>query len=165
MSKLTHDKLYDQIVERDGTDMCSRCGKNKPLNSQHEIHHYNGDDTDQRLENVCLLCHACNHLKKLWKSSLTNSSFQISAAHQKNLEAEPMFQSWLSNMIIEKNYHYPERFVIKEGAWRAGVSVETSKRYLQKVCDHPSSPYVIEVGREGVLEVWLRGHEPSRTGF
>jgi hypothetical protein len=168
MSKSMHDSLYAQIVERDGTDICSRCGTEKPKDGQHEIHHYNGDDTENNLANVCLLCHGCNHLKKLQKKVLlpkNDYSYQLSAAHKKNIEKEPLFKKWLSGVVEANNFHYPVNFVIKEGAYYCDISPETARRYLSKLCDHPTSVYVTEAGTKGVQEIWLTGKEPSRVGY
>jgi hypothetical protein len=156
LNKRQRDCYWPQLIERDGTDLCIRCG-----NSGRDIHHVNGDDTDNRIENMCILCHACNKLKKLQKKNLPVSRRDYTPEHKKNIVKEPKFKKWLQGKMFEKNYHYPLDFVIDEGAWHCNVSTETIKRYLSKICGHPSAPYTIESGQNGEMEVWLIGHQPS----
>ncbi len=156
-----HDWLYPQIVDRDSTTCCFRCGKDPAPGKINEIHHFNGDDTDNRLENVCLLCHGCNNLKLLQKKNLPVSRRDYTPEHKKNLEKEPFFRKWLQGKVESNNFHYSYDYVIDEGAYIVDVSPETIKRYLSKICNHPSAPYVTESGHAGIMEVWLVGHQPS----
>ena len=156
MNKPQRDKYWPQLVERDGSDLCMRCGKTGEI-----IHHVNGDDRDNRLENMVILCWSCNKLKSLQKRYLPVSRRDYTPEHKKNLIKEPLFAKWLQGKLSENNDHYPYDYVIDEGAYFCNLSVETIKRYLSKLSDHPSSPYVTKAGTFGEMEVWVKGKEPQ----
>jgi len=158
MNKRQRDYYWPQLVERDGSDSCIRCGELGRI-----IHHINGDDTDNRLDNLCILCSSCNKLKRLQKKNLPVSTlaYQISASHKKNLLAEPKFRRWLLGMLMSNNGHYPVDFVIKQGAFECDTSTETIRRYLEKLTDHPTSPYILATGQGGMIEVYLREKAPE----
>lgn len=155
LNKRQRDYFLPLLIELYGTDLCIRCGK-----PGEEIHHINGDDTDNRLENMCILCHGCNHLKKLQKKNLPVSRRDYTPEHKKNLIKEPLFRRWLEGKLMENNGHYPFDHVIDEGAFITDVSTETIKRYLSKLSDHPSSPYVTHAGQFGEIEIWMRSNVP-----
>ena len=151
---------WSLLVERNGIDLCIRCG-----NSGEIIHHVNGDETDNRIENMDILCHSCNKLKSLQKKYLPVSRRDYTPEHKKNLVKEPLFRKWLEGKLFENNFHYPLDDVIDEGAFIVDVSTETIKRYLSKLTDHPSSPYVTHAGRFGQIEVWIKDKEPKEESF
>lgn len=161
MNKKQHDFFKPQIIERNATDLCIRCG-----NPGEVIHHINGDDSLNELWNLDWLCRSCNKLKRLQKKNLPVSTiaYQISAAHKKNLEAEPKFRRWLMGKMLSNNGHYPERFVYKEGAFVCDISIETVRKYLEKLCDHPQSPYITAPGSDGT-EVYLKEKEPKEIDY
>lgn len=156
MNKRQRDFWLPQIIETYGTDLCIRCG-----NAGEEIHHINGDDTDNRIENLCLLCHGCNNLRKLQKKNLPVSRRDYTPEHKKNMVKEPLFRKWLEGKLLENNGHYSMDNVIDEGAFYTDVSTETIKRYLSKLCDHPSSPYLSAAGTFGQIDVWFRKKAPQ----
>lgn len=155
MNKTQRDFHWPRLIERNGHDLCIRCGKQGEV-----IHHVNGDDTDNREENMDILCISCNKLKSLQKKYLPVSRRDYTPEHKKNIEKEPLFCKWLEGKLQEHNSHYLYDYVIDEGAYHCNVSVETIKRYLSKLSDHPSSPYVTYAGQYGQMEVWIKGKEP-----
>jgi len=157
MNKRQREYYFPQLVAIYETDLCIRCG-----NPGEMIHHINGDDTDNRLDNMCILCRGCNKLKRLQKKHLPVStiSYQISAAHKKNLIAEPRFRRWLLGKLMGNNGHYPLSLVVKQGAFECKISTETAKRYIEKLTDHPTSPYLILPGSTDE-DIWLREKAPD----
>ena len=161
MNKKQRDYFFPLIIERNGHELCIRCGKEGT-----DIHHVNGDDTDNRIDNLDLLCHSCNKLKRLQKKYLpvNSATYQISAAHKKALEAEPSFRRWLLGKMMVNNGHYPLDYVKREGAFVHKVSTVTIERYIDKLTDHPSSPYIIGPGQLG-QEVYLKDKAPTDIDY
>lgn len=161
MSKLQRDNYYPQLVERDG-EFCRMCCKLLDEIGILEIHHINGDNSDNRLENMLLLCHGCNH--RIPKAQQAVSQRDYTPEHKKNLEKEPLFEKWLYGKLMENNWHYELDEVIDSGAYVCNVSVETIKRYLRKLTSK-EGPYTTKANTYGQMHVWLKGKEPSDTDF
>jgi len=156
MNKTMRDKLYKPVAERDG-EYCAGCTRLKDEVGILEIHHLDGDDDNNELENLKLLCHGCNH--RIPKASQV-SQREHTPEHKKNIEKEPLYERWLYGELMIHNWHIPLDDAINDGAYVVGISVETVKRYLRKLTAK-SAPYTVKAGRYGTRYVWLKGKESS----
>lgn len=156
MSKQMRDKFYPLLVRRDG-EFCQGCTRLLDEIGILEIHHRDGDDTHNKLNNMALLCHGCNH--RIPKATQL-SQREYTPEHKINIEKEPLYQKWLYGELMIHNWHIPLKDAIDDGAYNVGVSVETTKRYLRKLTSK-SGPYAIATGQFGTRYVWLKGKEGS----
>lgn len=161
MNKQQRDFLYPQLVSRDG-EFCRMCTKLKDEVGILEIHHVNGDDSDNRLENLLFLCHGCNHRIPRAQQAVTQRDY--TPEHKKNIEKEPLFGKWLYGELMKSNWHYSLDEAIDSGAYVCDVSVESIRRYLRKLTSK-AGPYTTKANRYGEMHIWLKGKEPQDTDF
>ena len=156
MSKSNREKYYPQIVQRDG-EFCQGCTKLLNEIGILEIHHKDGDTSNNDLDNMVLLCHGCNH--KIEKKDQAISQRDYTPEHKKNIEKEPMYERWLYGELMLNNWHIPLEDAIDDGAYTIKVSVETIKRYLRKLTSK-SAPYTTMASQFGIMNVWLKSKAP-----
>lgn len=136
MSKMngkTRKKLYRLIASRDG-EFCKQCEK---LSSQGQlvIDHINNNNCNNSLDNLQLLCRACNYKKNprrpvdLCVSNDTNSKDDSISI---NRSTEPQFREFVYNELDNENQVLLDD-LIASGAEFVGISVETAKRHLKKM--------------------------------
>lgn len=140
-------------------ERCFDCGK-IPAEvgmDEHEIHHKNGDDTDQNPLNLLWACHGCNHKKEYRKDVLLGNP-DLRPEHKVAVEVKPAFYNWLWNTLQENNFHYPVVDVINSGAYNFSVDVSTVTRWLKPVAYSTAGPYrVMPFGRMGQPHICVKG--------
>lgn len=136
---------YMMLCLRDG-ERCHVCGR-KPPSVQLVVDHKNNDDSDQRENNLQLLCRRDNYNKNprgprcTYNASVIEQTKPQSKELDINLEAEPAFRHWL-NEYIKKHTRISIEDAVTAGAEIAGVSPIATKRYLAK-CTSLTGRFVI----------------------
>jgi len=163
-------ELYSELVRLGEGDFCPLCCKTLTelgvdKLELHEIRYRR----PLYIKNFRLLCHGCNHKLELRKKTIEKYS-SITAEHKKADAAYPLFIRWLEGEILkpENNNHLPYDRTISQAAYEIGMkltnyplSTETIKRYLDPLCDHPTSPYVTRADNNNQFEIWVRNKEPE----
>lgn len=137
MNSRTRAKLYPIIAERDG-EFCRNC-KIPTTEKQLEIDHINNYNSDNRLENLQLLCRSCNYIKNPRKEPVDNLCASVCEEERplppemrENRRMEPRFRRWIFQKVLSLgNVRYEE--ALNAGAEYVGASTETVKRYLRKM--------------------------------
>jgi hypothetical protein len=135
MNSRTRKKLYDFLCKRDG-EYCKGCGK-LPWEGQLVVDHKDNNNSNNSPENLQLLCRACNYMKNERRKdadepldmcvSSKNESIKI------NRSREPKFREFVyGNIDVDGSIDYDD--AIYSGSEIIGVSPETTKRYLRKMC-------------------------------
>lgn len=140
-------------------ERCFDCGKipEEVGQLEHEIHHKNGDDTDQNPMNLLWACHGCNHKKEYRKDALLGNT-DLRPEHKIAVEVKPVFYNWLWHKIQENNFHYPLIDAINSGAYNFSVDITTIKRWLQPVAYSMDGPYkIMPHGRMGAPHICMKG--------
>jgi hypothetical protein len=148
MNKRNHDKYYRILCERD-TERCFICHKTTDEVNL-VIDHWDGDNSNNVLSNLHLMCQSDN-IKKNSRGkgkmmspvcvSVCDEERIFSAEFKRNREAEPKFRHWIYDELRENNQMSFDD-VLNNGAEYAGCSQEAIKRYLKKMCS-----------REGIMQI------------
>jgi hypothetical protein len=140
MSSSNRNKYY-MILVHIGAEECWRCGKVGNKKSL-VIDHINNDNSDDNINNLQLLCRACNYLKNPRKIRMKNSVIPQSLLvdddlpNAKSLELYrkeqyyPKFKKFLI-CLFDQYENVPVKEVINSGAMITSASTETVKRYLE----------------------------------
>lgn len=138
---------YETIAKRDG-EKCYICSTPRSEVKRLEIHHSNEDVTDNRDENLMLLCPSCHRQfhprgksKKKRKQvnvisnvhSNVNEFNRMSPQMVVSRKKYPEFKRWLLAKIIEKGRITVE-YAIYAGAEENGVMSETIRNSWLKQC-------------------------------
>lgn len=156
MNKRQRDHYYAIVKERDG-EFCYLCHKlidEAGILEIHEIQYTKPLDSAY----MRLLCHGCNHRSEISKQNII-SQRDHTPEHSKNLEAEPYYENWLYAEVMKNNWHISLDDATDNGAYNAGVSTETIKRYLRKLTSK-DAPYIIHASDFGIMHVWLKSKVP-----
>jgi hypothetical protein len=137
MNSRTRKLWYPIVVRRDG-EMCKNC-KVPATEKQLVIDHKNNNNSDNRLENLQLLCRKCNYLKNPRNVSVDNLCVSVCEEERplppemiENRRMEPRFRQWMIQKVTRGgNIRYEE--ALNAGAEHTGASTETIKRYLRKM--------------------------------
>lgn len=145
MNGNTRRRKYQEISKRDG-EYCRCCGK-LPYESQLVIDHRDNDSSNNSLNNLQLLCRACNYIKNPRKRPDDLCvNYKSNREHESclsiNKEKEPKFKEFIYK-IIPQGCSIALKAIINSGAEEIGASPVTVKRYLDKM-----------TSRSGKLEVW-----------
>ena len=133
MSKELHDKLYPILIKNNGA-YCALCHK---LESETKekllvIDHRNNDNSDNRLENLQLLCRSCNFIKNPEDEITELSESETDLALKKNEVMEKEFRRWIYGHVLEMG-----KVLLKDaiygGAEIVGGSPATTTRYIKKM--------------------------------
>jgi len=130
MNSRTRKKWYTFLVKRDG-EYCKGCGK-LATECQLVVDHRDNDSKNNTESNLQLLCRSCNYRKNPRNEPLdlcVSNKNSISINQEKELQFRKfVYESLDESQVIE----YDE--LINSGAEYFGISPETSKRYLKKMC-------------------------------
>ena len=129
-------KLYVIIIKRDG-EFCRCCGM-LSFEAQLVIDHKDNNNSNNSLENIQLLCRKCNYLKNPRKGPVDNCVSVIVldgtvTEVQINRRKEPLFRNFVLHLLNEHD-EVPQNEIINSGAEEVGISQETARRYLNKMC-------------------------------
>lgn len=158
MNSRERKKRYRFLVDRDG-EMCRNCqirGTKETL----VIDHVNNDNSDNRPENLQLLCRRCNFLKNSGKRPVDNVSVCVCEERplppemEKNRRTEPKFRQWLFGKVLASGKIAYEE-ALNAGAEYVGASTETVKRYLRKMTSSEGN-YVILNDANGYPYIHLK---------
>ena len=137
MNSRDRPKWYKYLAQLDG-EKCYICGV-RGTKETLVVDHWNNDNSDNRPENLHLLCRSCNTSKNVKNKAVDNMCVSVcederplppEMAH--NLRTEPRFRRWLLVKVLElEKISYEE--ALNAGAEYAGASTETVRRYLRKV--------------------------------
>ncbi len=137
MNSRMRNRLFPEISTRYG-EVCKICGVRGNKQTL-EIDHKNNDNSDNRMENLQLLCRRCNYLKDQRKKPVDNMCVNVCEDERplppemvENRRMEPMFRRWFFYKVLaEGKITYEE--ALNAGAEYTGSSTETIKRYLRKM--------------------------------
>jgi len=150
-------RLHEALIKKGG-NVCQNCGA-LGIRTQLIKDHIDNNNSNNNLENLQLLCRSCNYSKDSRKSIdmcvrspppiSQNSSLSV------NREKEPKFRKWILEELERKGAVdgakvYSE-CVINAGAEKVGISPETVKRYLKKMCSNAGQLETSYDFREGQL--------------
>lgn len=112
-------------------------------------------------QNLMFLCVGCNKKKMLNKRNILKRN--PTPEHAVSLQCKPLFRKWLLGEILktENNHHVPYDQVVKQGAYEIDVDIETIKRWLEPLLDHPTSPYVTIRDNYGEIQIWEKESAPE----
>ncbi len=156
MNSRNRAKFYKLLTKRDG-ERCNICKKAGTIDTL-VIDHKNNDNSDNRPENLQLLCHSDNSKKnprgkgkKQSPESIRGDEHQEKKAYspefKKNQEAEPVFRHWLFEMVRKRSRMSLDD-VLNGGAEKSVCSQSTINRYLQKECSIEGK-YIVSIGEDG----------------
>ncbi len=155
LSKKERDRFYPLLVHRDG-EICQLCRKTIEESGMLVIHEIKYERPLSN-DNMKLLCLSCN--RKLTSKAL-NIQRDGSPEYKKNIEKEPLFRKFVTEKLLENNFHYSYDELIDSGAYRCDISTETAKRYMRPLMSE-DGPLSKPMGAQnGELHVWIKGHEP-----
>jgi len=133
MSKMngrTRRVLYGLLAKRDG-DFCKMCTVSAS-ERQLIIDHKDNDNANNRLDNLQLLCRACNYRKNPRRpvdKCVRSEPVSVRINHSK----EPEFRKFVyKEMVWRKPYTFKK--LVYAGAEKVGISPITAERYLNKMC-------------------------------
>ena len=127
-------KLYRAIASSGG-DCCANCTVSSE-DRQLVIYHKDGNNSNNILDNLQLLCRTCSHFmnqRRSVKNHPTDPSTEESPEIKINRSKEPEFRSFVYEEINHKRSIRKER-LINSGAEVVEISPVTAKRYLEKMC-------------------------------
>jgi hypothetical protein len=148
MNSRNRKKYFQMIVERDGGAFCFVGGEHLTFETA-IIDHLNNDNSDNRLENLHLLCPSMNSVKNcrgrdkrhqilspmsgnIYTQMFENERLRTNSVELIiNMKAEPNFKHWLFWKIIHDGTIFFEK-ALNGGAAFARISQETIRRYLKK---------------------------------
>jgi len=141
MNSRTRKKLYKLIANRDG-EICKFCQKGPPL-VKLVIDHIDNDNKNNNLQNMQLVCRRCNYLKNPRSNRPVNLCVSSNDSIAINRSKEPRFREYVYlRLNIKGTLEYDD--VVNSAAEFLGVSPETTKRYLRKMCS-----------KQGKLEMFM----------
>ncbi|MGY5149571.1 MAG: HNH endonuclease [Candidatus Nitrosopumilus sp. bin_68KS] len=131
MNGRTRKKMYDFLCKRDG-EYCKMCGK-LPWEGQLVIDHRDNDNSNNSPENLQLLCRSCNYIKNPRDEPLDMCVSSSNESIKINKSKEPKFREFVYTNIDE-NGSIDYEDAVYSGSEIVGVSPETAKRYIRKMC-------------------------------
>jgi hypothetical protein len=131
-------KLHYRLITRDGAN-CNNCYVShtirKPI-----IDHIDNNNRNNILENLQLLCRACNYRKNPRISERDSSYTSNENKHTGsssiiiNQEKEQKFRNFVyQEMIFGQKRNHSRKNIINGGAEIVGISPETANRYFKKL--------------------------------
>jgi hypothetical protein len=131
-------KLHYRLIGRDGPN-CKRCDVSNTV-LQLVIDHIDNNNRNNLLDNLQLLCRACNYRKnprisERDSSDVSNENKQTgSSSIIINKEKEQNFRDFVYEIIIfgERRNHSKKK-IVDSGAEVVDISTETAKRYFKKL--------------------------------
>ena len=155
LSKKERDKYYPLLVQRDG-EICQLCRKTITevgILAIHEVAY----DRPLKLHNMRLFCLSCNQ-----KIRRATGEVQRDATpeYKKNMVKEPLFKKYVTEKIMENNFHYSYDDLIDGGAYICDISTETAKRYLRKMMSPEGALTKPMASQNGELHCYMKGKEP-----
>lgn len=137
-SKISSFKLKNKLLKEGYKEhRCEKCkntewyGKPIPL----ELHHINGDNTDNRLENLQMLCPNCHALTENYGGKNQKSNIMKRYCKTCGKELHSGQKVYCSTECRYKKYDYKmlEKCTsIKDAATKAKLSVRTIKKIIEK---------------------------------
>lgn len=145
MNSRERNFVYPLIAQRDG-EFCKGCGKlaNETKEGFLCIDHKDNDNNNNKIDNLQLLCRACNYLKNP-RNQRTLEERPATPEMKKGERMEKHFRNWLFG-IVTTNHKWLLEDVIDSGAEITGGSTETIKRYVRK-CISEAGMYEIVEGQ------------------
>ncbi len=129
MNGKTRKKWYEFLAKRDG-EFCKCCGK-LPTEGQLVVDHRDNNPKNNVPDNLQLLCRSCNYIKNPRPLDLCVSL--DSNVVRINKSKEPKYRKFVYDHLDESgSIDYDD--AIYSGSEIIGVSPETSKRYIRKMC-------------------------------
>jgi len=133
MNGKTRKKLYKLITFRDG-EFCKNCEK-LPSAGQLVVDHIDNNNGNNALDNLQLLCRACNYKKNPRRPvdlCVYNDSKSKEDSITINRSTEPLFRSFVyTELNAERRVLLND--LIASGAEFVEISIETAKRHLKKM--------------------------------
>lgn len=156
MSKRQHDKLLPDIIKKQTTRegdtgyYCNYCGA-MPItlvknhrNSTLVIDHINNKNSDNRLENLQLVCRGCNRRKNPSRPPV-DQSLLMTHSENVNRKAEPLCRAKIINLMID-NGELDFDDTKNSLAEKYSISPITASRYISKLTSS-EGPLTEEGGR------------------
>ena len=164
MNSRTRKKFYPILAKRDG-EVCKVC-HTPSTEKQLVIDHRNNNNSDNRIENLQLLCRACNYCKNPRKEPVDNLCVSVCEEERplppemiENRRKEPRFRRWVFDKVLaNRRIRYEE--AINAGAEYIQASSETVKRYLRKMTSSEGM-YMIVNDSQGYPYVRLKDEDYS----
>jgi len=146
MNSRDRNFVYPLIAQRDG-EFCKGCGKLAKETKEGFlcIDHKDNDNSNNKIDNLQLLCRSCNYLK----NPRNQRSFEErpqTPEMKKGERMEKHFRNWLFG-IVSENHKWLLEDVIDSGAEITGGSTETIKRYVRK-CISEAGMYELVEGQQ-----------------
>ena len=115
MSRLSTAKkigILPYLIKRDGSFTCFYCHKELSLEN-HVMEHLNGNDTDNRIENLVISCQSCN-IKKPFDNELREvalNKFRENLSQSQTLEANLTCAVSTEVTINQTNYEITKKLI------------------------------------------------------
>lgn len=133
MNGITRKKKYYQVSLRDG-EFCHNCEK-LPSAGQLVVDHIDNNNDNNSLENLQLLCRACNYRKNPKRPvdmCVDNNTGAKDDSISINRSTEPRFRKFVYDVLDVQGKILMDD-LMDSGAEFVGISIETAKRHLKKM--------------------------------
>lgn len=158
LNQRQHDTYFEILLKMYPEQKCFNCGKTPADYGllKHEIHHVDGDDTNNDPLNLLWACHGCNHRKEFRKINLLGRR-DMTPEQRKSEERKPVYYQWIWQTLQEKQGHYNLEQLIDGGAYLFKVDVVTTKRWLKPLYSDFGPYKLIAFGRLGETHLCVKG--------
>jgi hypothetical protein len=123
-------KFYELLIVRDD-EKCNFC-RILATEKQLVVDHRDNNNSNNKLDNLQLLCRRCNYIKNS-RGPVDTCERPKKTELQINRTKEPQFRKYVYGELVKKNGVKP-KILINSGAELCGISPTTAKRYLDKLC-------------------------------
>lgn len=126
------------------------------------IDHIDNNNSNNNPSNWQFLCRKCNYIKNprlaerepldsVGVSECVSLNYQTPNEITINREKEPLFRECIEQ-IISKNIEFEKSDLINSGAERVGISIKTSRRYLDKMCSSAGNYQIIRKDNQNYIK-------------
>lgn len=154
MNSFTRTRLFPMIVIKQKGEYCAYCNRDPfileslNLDPKLRIDHINNDNSDNRLENLQLLCVPCNTKKNHHRNIIEPTKRDMPGEYDIGKANEAKFTNYAFGRIIIEN-SLERKALIADGAYFCGCSVQAIKNYLFKMTSPTHGIYLWEKRNDG----------------
>lgn len=183
--KIIKQKLIERCDEKYGKIVCEICKQEYPIEKL-VLEHIDNNSFNCNLTNLQLACKKCNYEKNPPKfynlkgksldilrvgESCKISKFELSgfepepqsAEMKKNRIAEPKFRNWVENKMRKPPMMIKSEDVMYGGAEFCEVSIQTTERYLKKMCSIEGKYKIIKDIEGNKYLAWKTKYSPYKN--
>lgn len=157
-NKRTHDNNFNILRTMFPDEKCFNCFKTPSEIGifKHEIHHIDGDDTNQDPLNLLWACHGCNHKADFRKTILIGTR-ERTPEQKKAEDRKPIALQWVWNLLQDNNRHYNYDQLIAGMSYNFDISIITARRWLVPFISDFGPYKKIAWGKMGEIHVCVKG--------